>query len=250
MKNLKKYYEKVSEQFDAIRLDSDEEIKEHCDWFVNLGNHNKKTLLDIGCGTGRYTCGFASTGLFTIGLDNSKNQIGIAVNKVPSMIGSALSLPFSNDSFDILSFILMVQQIGISDLEKVFSEAYRVLNPSGLVWMKTCSHEDLVKRPFGDYFPSAIDINLQRYPKIDDLIDQLSTLGFKLTRKKSIKNIYQMKGVDLIERFTQKHNSTLHLIPAGEYDEGMLKMKSVYNSCKLFTFEHYHTLIEFQKNAL
>ena len=247
MKNLNKYYKTISKRFDTVRLDLNSEIKDHCRWFVNNRILNNKKLLDIGCGTGRYTFEFASYGITVLGIDNSPQQIEEAIKKIPCHVSNALNLPYKKNSFDIVSMIMMIQQIPNEQLSLLLNQISHIIKPNGLLWIKSCSHDDLNNRPFDDYFPSAYKINTNRYPKISALKENLGNLSFTCARSIVKSNKFKLSGFDLISRFSMKHNSTLFLIPDNEFSTGLEQMKEKYSNNNEYEFTNYHTLLEFKK---
>jgi ubiquinone/menaquinone biosynthesis C-methylase UbiE len=246
MKNLLQYYNSISNKYDSLRLDSDAEIKSHCDWFVSQDNWSGKKLLEVGCGTGRYTYEFANLGLLSIGIDHSLSQLSIAINKVPVIYGNALNIEFSQ-IFDSVAVILMLHQLNEKQIEQLSCKIYSILNHGGVVWVKTCSHLDLYRRPFNDYYPSSYSLNVNRYPDISKLNQIFDNYGFKSKRETNICDKYFLKGSDIIKRFEGKHNSTLHLIPEHEFTAGLMRMKMDFSEEENYSFSHYHTLIEYIK---
>ena len=64
-------------------------------------------ILDLGCGWGRITCALAVRGYHIVGIDLSENLITYARRQARELgltlqfdVGSMLSLPYSNESFD------------------------------------------------------------------------------------------------------------------------------------------------------
>ena len=87
-----------------------------------------QSLLDIGCGTGNNLAFFKELGLKVVGIDNSKPMLDIAAKKlgtdVELYLARAEELPFSNNSFDIVTLITVLEFI--SGPTKALREATRV----------------------------------------------------------------------------------------------------------------------------
>jgi len=246
--NYNSYYETAATNFDDNRLDGNDEVEEHCSWFAeNIDVSKTYTLLDIGCGTGRYTQSFANRGILVIGIDKSQQQIQVASKKVPAMNVDALSLPFPNHSFDLISAIMMLQQIDSFAMKVLFNNMNKVLKKDGKIWIKTCSQADLDRRPFYDFFPSALNLNVSRYPTIRKLLEVAKSYEFFCLRKTCKCNNYSIIGADLLSRFRKKHNTTLHLLSQKELDMGLMMMEKRFNPSEQYSFQHYHTLIELSR---
>jgi ubiquinone/menaquinone biosynthesis C-methylase UbiE len=110
-------------------------------------------VLDVGCGLGKMTIGVAkhlTTGK-VIGVDiwdkmeilgNSSNRayenakIEGAVDKVEFRTGNVLSLPFPDDSFDLVTSSSVINNLhNYADKTKALAEILRVLRPSGKFFM-------------------------------------------------------------------------------------------------------------------
>lgn len=94
-----------------------------------------KTVLDLGCGGGRYALSVSRTAAHATGLDISENFIKIASGKVaPGMrvdflVGDATSLPFPDASFDAVVSLGMFEYL--ADPTPFLAEIRRVLKPGG-----------------------------------------------------------------------------------------------------------------------
>jgi ubiquinone/menaquinone biosynthesis C-methylase UbiE len=92
-------------------------------------------ILEVGCGTGRTSCYVAAQGHEVIGIDIRPDMIAKAKKRAENenvsiqfLVGDASSLPFPNESFDII----LVESVSIfTDISKTFAEYYRVLRTGG-----------------------------------------------------------------------------------------------------------------------
>lgn len=99
-----------------------------------------KTLIDIGCGEGRF-CRLAQTlGLTTVGIDPVTDFIKAAQSKDPGgtyLCGFAEQLPFEDATFDLA--VLYMTLIDIDDVPAAIREAKRVLRPGGRILVANLS---------------------------------------------------------------------------------------------------------------
>lgn len=104
-----------------------------------VGRWTGKTLLDIGCGWGRWTMASALSGFRSIGLDvhldalaaarRVTNQMGVATDYVCS---EANHLPFLPSSIDVVCSYSVLQHLEKATVTQVIHEIFRVLKPGGL----------------------------------------------------------------------------------------------------------------------
>jgi len=160
----------------------------------DLGLHKGSRVLDIGCGRGRIASHIASvTGAHVTGINIDTNQLESARRfakgknlshrcefKIADL--NEIPLPFEDQSMDA---VYQVQVFSYSkDLEKLFSDIYRILKPGGRVacldWFrldkydpKNPEHADLMRRikPL---------IGAIGTPAIEDFTRAMEKAGFKV----------------------------------------------------------------------
>ncbi|KLU61118.1 demethylrebeccamycin-D-glucose O-methyltransferase [Peptococcaceae bacterium CEB3] len=93
-------------------------------------------LLDIGCGTGRYSISLASMGLEVTGVDVSPAMLEKAQAKateagvsISFMGADALRLPFDDETFDLVLSVDSMEWV--PDFRAALQEAFRVLKTGG-----------------------------------------------------------------------------------------------------------------------
>lgn len=109
-------------------------------------------VLDMGCGTGRFTLPLAKYAKKVTGLDASAAMIEQASQKaqqegltIDFREADMEQLPFEDQSFDVVVSMLALMHIPLESRQKVFLEASRVLRPGGrlLVSVKNSLFERL-----------------------------------------------------------------------------------------------------------
>ena len=91
-----------------------------------------RTMLDIGCGDGRFCRMVEKLGVTPCGIDPVEPFVQHARSNHPTgryVTGFAEDLPFEDDTFDLAVFYLSL--IDIDDMRAAISEAARVVNPGG-----------------------------------------------------------------------------------------------------------------------
>jgi ubiquinone/menaquinone biosynthesis C-methylase UbiE len=162
----------VQEVYEAIAAEYDERIpgSGHADDlftaaeldFIMNKVESSDAILDMGCGTGRFTVPLAATGADVTGLDLTQAMLDRTALKLQEahltavlQQGDMARLPFPAESFDVVVSMLALMHIPLADRQAVFLEAARVLKPGGrmLISVKNSIFERMFK---GDRF-AAID---------------------------------------------------------------------------------------------
>jgi 2-polyprenyl-3-methyl-5-hydroxy-6-metoxy-1,4-benzoquinol methylase len=116
------------------------------DYFTNLyfqkmlalaGNIKGKSILDIGCGGGRWSERLADRGAMVTGIDLGKEVIErnneILGDKCKFMVMSADNLSFPDETFDMAVTVTVLQHMPYSVQEKAINEISRVVKTKGKV---------------------------------------------------------------------------------------------------------------------
>jgi len=163
---VRKVYETIADEYDERipgvgvidEIFMDSEID-----FVLSKVRPDDQLLDMGCGTGRFTVPLAERAAAVSGLDLSPMMLATARKKLADRglaaglrEGDMAALPFPDASFDVVVCMLALMHIPRADRQQVFHEVARVLKPGGrlVLGVKNSVFERLFA---GDRF-AAIDI--------------------------------------------------------------------------------------------
>ena len=183
-------------------------------------------LLDVGCGTGNYAAALSkATGCRVSGIDPSRRMLDWARDAAPweSLLeGNAELLPFGDGSFDIVLSTDVIHHIG--DRDASFSEAARVLRPEGHIVTVTDSHDDIPRRrPISGHFPETVEIELQRYPPVPRLLEEMARAGFVAPRLVDVSRSYDL---DDIQAYRERAFSSLLLIDDEAFRRGIGRLEA------------------------
>ncbi len=132
-------YEKIAEEFSQSRTYFWKELE-----FVKDYIKENSSILDVGCGNGRFFEIIKDKKISYTGIDTSSKFISIAKEKYPSTSSgqaqvkffraNAVELPFGNDSFDVAVSFAVLHHIPSKKLREEFlSEIHRVLKKDGVL---------------------------------------------------------------------------------------------------------------------
>jgi 2-polyprenyl-3-methyl-5-hydroxy-6-metoxy-1,4-benzoquinol methylase len=152
-------------------------------------------LLDVGCGAGVFTFGFADRVKHAIGADISRraiafcsacrNEIGQANCDFAIQSGTALAL--ESESVDIVLLTEVIEHLLPDESSRVVKEIHRVLRPGGMLYLTTPNYRSLwplVERILDAASlvpPLEDEQHVQRFTR-KLLADHLEGSGFRLKR--------------------------------------------------------------------
>ncbi len=150
--------------------------------YALLAPKNNKRYLDIGCGTGNYTCALAEKGLNFTGVEPSEKMLNEAKARNQSikwLSGTAEQIPGANNSFDGIIATLTLHHW--TDLKKAFAELNRVLAENGRIVFFTSTPEQMRGYWLNHYFPEMLQASIAQMPSIKDIQTALQQTDLEIT---------------------------------------------------------------------
>lgn len=187
------------------------------------------TVLDLGCGTGRFASLIASRfQARVIGIDVSVSMLEQARRLIDSpsvllLYATAERLPLRNESCDLAWLSQVIHHI--SGRECCAGELYRVLRPGGCV---------LIRGVFGDrldgfpdhfrFFPGAREI-VARYPAADQVAASFQAAGFVVESFQSVRQKTCNSLSEFAARTRLRADSTLRLLSDSEFERCQMELE-------------------------
>jgi SAM-dependent methyltransferase len=182
--------------------------------FVHHSEPRKGSLLDVGCGSGWSSYLFTKLGYLTTGID--LNAKAFEPPNLPGLIlleGSVMNLPFSDESFDIVTSYQMLEHVPVPN--KALQEMLRVLKPGGVFCLvgPNCLGLSISLKTIGIYVWKNRPIKtifirvpgMPKHPHGNTLPEAFTVLLLNLFRtfRKSLSNqvTFTMREPDLIPPF-------------------------------------------------
>ncbi|MFF9900005.1 class I SAM-dependent DNA methyltransferase [Streptomyces longispororuber] len=137
-------------------------------------------VADLGCGPGHVTAHLAALGARPVGVDLSPGMVAEARRRHPGLEfrqGDLLDLPAEDGEFAAAVALYTVIHLDPDELLPAFTEAHRVLRPSGLLLVSF--HRGAEIRHLDDWW--GHDVNLDfHFLSTDAVADHLTEAGFTL----------------------------------------------------------------------
>ena len=125
-----------------------------------------KTILDFGCGSGRWAEFFCSRGAIYTGVDISDEMIELSKSRYPGMTFITLNddeIPLETDSSDFVFSIAVIHHNRPPQQEEIFGEISRILKPGGYLFL----FEGLGTTQWEHMFPHAMREWIQMVEQYD-----------------------------------------------------------------------------------
>lgn len=149
-----------------------------------LGDVAGKKILDVGAGTGRLSVLLSKKGADVTALDLSEEMLKVLSKKnrkIKTSVGDAESLPFTENSFDIVVSAFLI--VHLKEPRYFFDEAYRVLKDGGHLLVTNINQKEppVVKTKAGDIIIESF------YHRPEKIREELENLAFSIEKEKIIK---------------------------------------------------------------
>jgi SAM-dependent methyltransferase len=211
-------YSRRAPDYDDVRADDATDRGFWLRGLVEVGKiQPRERVLDLGAGTGRFAFLLHTTNR-VVALDPSREMLKVASSKAPfaCIRGDGHRLPVRADAFDVTIIVMVLQHL--ADVQAVIREVARV---SRRVVIAT---SDLATRRLGileEAFPNLLEIDRNRFPRIETIIAALENSGFRDVRKEERPYERTLTTHQQLDRVRRKYLSTFDLLPPGEYERGL-----------------------------
>jgi len=193
---------------------------------ITLGSLSKRSkVLEVGCGTGNYAIALRTlVGCKMWAIDPSEKMLSKARERsveVNFVLGRAEGLRFPKDFFDMVFSVDVVHHLS-SQLD-FFTETQRVLKGGGRICTVTDSEWVIRHRePLSVYFPEAVEVDLKRYPRIEELKRVMTQIGYREVKEGMVEFSYELHTA---QAYRDKAFSCLHIISKEAFDVGIKRME-------------------------
>lgn len=194
---------------------------------AHIDRRTISTVVDLGCGTGRFTDLLAAHfGSEIIGIDPSGRMLDQARQKratgnVVFRQASADALPLPDSSID-LAFMSQVYH-HLADPSAVARECWRVLRHGGHACIRNTTRDcDFVYRHFFPLQP-LIESDL---PTREDIHSVFAAAGFAATAHQIVSQLVASDWPRFVENSALRGDSFLTRLPDEEFDRGMAALRA------------------------
>ena len=214
------------------------------------GRDRFEAILDLGCGTGRYSAALAAHfQARVVGVDPSLKMLQEAAGKAEATVtflrGSGEAVPVGDAAFDLV-FLSMVFH-HFDDPVGAIRECRRVLRGDGLVILRAGAAERIPLYPYVPFFPSARSILEKDLLPAHGVQHMFEQGGFACRYHEIISSPVAATWRDYADKVALRADSILAQLGEEEFAEGLRRLREhaaraaieepVVEPVELFVFE-------------
>lgn len=198
-------------------------------WMNAVAFHLKlkpvQTVLDLGCGTGRFTQALAARlGATVIGIDPSRTMLTEAQRdlgnaRVFFARGFGEALPMESDSVDVIFMSMVFHHF--ENPRAVARECRRVLRQGGRLFLRTASREQISRYPYVPYFPTSRSLLEQRLPALGFQCQIFQEASFRMVFSGVLTQEVASDFVAYADKLSLRADSILVTLDDDEFDSGI-----------------------------
>ena len=197
-----------------------------------IGDEAGLRVLDVGCGTGRFTRKLASHGARVTGVDRSETMLDAAratkfsgEGMPPEYVRGDANIRLPDGPFDAITSFYALQYF---DGPAFFRRAIGALKPGGKIVLASFPHRHFAESEFGVFFPSMAAIDMARFPSRQRLESALTDAGFSAVTTTMTVAEMQNRAEIIIDKVERKYLSSFHLLPEDEFRRGVAAMRKAW----------------------
>lgn len=190
-----------------------------------VGTQRLNTILDLGCGTGRFTESLAAHfAAEVVGVDPSKKMLDQAQNKLRDKrvryeLGSGEAIPLPDDSVDLIYMSMSFHHF--NDPRLVARECHRVLRNGGTALLRTGTRERIRAYPYVAFFPQSLPIMEDVLPTCDFIREVFEAAGFSTVNAGVVVQTIAPDYLTYVDKIAAGADSVLAQLSATDFQAGI-----------------------------
>lgn len=196
----------------------------------HVGDAAIGTILDLGCGTGRFSTLLADAfGANVIGVEPSEKMRAEADDKsvhprVRYVAGAGEKIPVEDGLCDMAWLSMMIHHV--SDMAATARELHRVLRPGAPAFVRNCFSGRLDEIPTYEFVPSARAADDERLPSVEEVRAAFEEAGFGFVALDQVVQVIDRTLAEHAARLRKGGVSSFELVSKEEVEDGLARMEA------------------------
>jgi ubiquinone/menaquinone biosynthesis C-methylase UbiE len=196
---------------------------------AQLAGHSIRRILDLGCGTGRFSEGLAARfDAEVIGLDPSVKMLQLAREKqrdgrVRYQPGRAEAIPLPSQSVDLVFMSMSLHHF--ADQIVAAQECRRVLRNQGSVVIRTGTREQIPSYPYVPFFGPTRSILEEILPGSADVRATFAAADLRMVASRTITQTIAPDWMAYADKLAAGGDSVLARLSRQDFDDGLAAVK-------------------------
>jgi ubiquinone/menaquinone biosynthesis C-methylase UbiE len=189
-----------------------------------------KTILDLGCGTGRFSEALAARfDAEVIGVDPSTKMLEQAKrqqldSRVRYQLGRGEAIPLPDNSVDLIFMSMVFHHFDSPTLAA--RECRRVLREEGIVFLRAGTYERISSYPYVDFFPTSRPILERVLPTAAFTRESFEAAGFRTLEVEVVTQQIAPSLECYAEKLSAEADSVLASLSRSDFESGMEALRS------------------------
>ena len=222
---------KIPEAYDRSRDHGPEVLALWMDAVASrAGRETIRTILDLGCGTGRFTPALARHfDAEVIGVDPSEKMLERAREKLDDPrvryeLGRGEAIPLGSQSVDMIFMSMSFHHF--ADRHAGARECRRVLREGSRAFVRTGVRERTMVYPYVPFFPSTPSMIEEMLPSLAELQSAFESAGFRLVSAEVIEQTIAPNWDAYADKVAAGGDSVIARLNERELEDGLAKLRT------------------------
>ena len=192
------------------------------------GSRRIEAILDLGCGTGRYSGALAEHfGAAVTAVDPSEKMLAESRRKnapnVTCLQGHGEQLPLGDGSVDMVFMSMVFHHF--ADPGQVARECHRVLRPGGVVVLRGASTDQIAGYPYLPFFPRTEQLIRAALSSVEEMTAPFRDAGFEPAAPVVVMSEVGGSWTEYAEKVALRADSILVQLSDDEFAEGLAALR-------------------------
>lgn len=199
---------------------------------ARAGRPEPTRVLDLGCGTGRFTRvlreAFPGAALL-VGADPARGMLGEARPKASAQRLRLLrargeSLPFASAQLDLVVLSMVFHHLKAPGV--ALHEVRRVLRAGGISYIRTPTPDTMRACSWAPFFPRARAIAAETLPTAERVRSEAQAAGLAPGSQGVVRSLFARSPDHLVEKIARRGISSLKQLDQQEFDAGLAALRA------------------------